>query len=107
MSKEIDYFEVYSERNAFQFEVVISERKQKICKEEHENPNNDVFSLPRFCRHKLVNLFSHNIIYKIFMFPDAFDFPYFKIQRFYYRVYHYNTDSPFSTSEIISLKMRN
>ncbi|RXG73833.1 hypothetical protein Avbf_03898, partial [Armadillidium vulgare] len=75
MSKEIDYFEVYSERNAFQFEVVISERKQKICKEEHENPNNDVFSLPSFCRHKLVNLFSHNIIYKIFMFPDAFDFP--------------------------------
>ncbi|KAL7646613.1 UNVERIFIED_CONTAM: hypothetical protein RMT77_001864 [Armadillidium vulgare] len=75
MSKEIDYFEVYSERNAFQFEVVISERKQKICKEEHENPNDDVFSLPSFCRHKLVNLFSHNIIYKIFMFPDAFDFP--------------------------------
>ncbi|KAL7646616.1 UNVERIFIED_CONTAM: hypothetical protein RMT77_001867 [Armadillidium vulgare] len=74
MSKEIDYFEVYSERDPFQFEVVISGRKQKICKEEHENPNDDVFSLPRFCRHKLVNLFSHNIIYKIFMFPDAFDF---------------------------------
>ncbi|KAB7496485.1 hypothetical protein Anas_14411 [Armadillidium nasatum] len=75
MSKEIDYFEVYSERNAFQFEVVISERRQKICKEEQKNPNDDVFSLPRFCKHKLVNLFSHNIIYKIFMFPDAFDFP--------------------------------
>ncbi|KAB7500571.1 hypothetical protein Anas_07116, partial [Armadillidium nasatum] len=70
-SKQVNWFEVYSDKSAFDFEVSIGGTRLQICKEETEK--SDFFSVIKDCKHIPITLFSQDIIYKIFMGPQVFD----------------------------------
>ncbi|KAL7632681.1 UNVERIFIED_CONTAM: hypothetical protein RMT77_017006 [Armadillidium vulgare] len=71
-SKQVNWFEAYSDKNAFDFEVSIGGTRLQICKEETEK--SDFFSVIKDCKHMPITLFSQDIVYKIFMDLQAFDY---------------------------------
>ncbi|RXG55004.1 hypothetical protein Avbf_15534 [Armadillidium vulgare] len=72
MFKQVDRFDAYSETSPFSFEITLSGKRRKICKEEiRDQPN--VYSVPRECRHWPINNFSQDTVYNIYMYPASYD----------------------------------